>query len=140
MAEGEIDLHIGNGASVAALAVGTYLLTLPSGLVLELENCYYVPAMSRNIISVSCLDKKGFSLLIKNNCCSIKMDEIVYGVAQIYNGLYILNLDAPVYNINTKRLKTNDSNDTYLWHCRLGHINEDRISILHKDGILDSLI
>ena len=94
--------------------------------------------MSRNIISISCLDKKGFSLLIKNNCCTIKMDEIVYGVVQIYNGLYILNLDMPIYNMNTKRLKSNDSNPTYLWHCRLGHINKNRISKLHKEGILDS--
>ena len=29
------------------------------------------------------------------------------------------------------------SNQTYLWHCRLGHINEKRISKLHKDGYLD---
>ena len=60
LAKGEIDLRVGNGAKVAALAVGTYHLSLPTGLILELENCYYVPAICRNIISVSCLDKKGF--------------------------------------------------------------------------------
>ena len=71
LAKGEIDLRVGNGARVAALAVGTYYLSLPSGIILELDNCYYVPAISRNIISVSCLDKKGFSFIIKNKCCSI---------------------------------------------------------------------
>ena len=30
----EIDLRVGNGAKVAAVAVGTYFLSLPSGLVL----------------------------------------------------------------------------------------------------------
>ena len=29
--KGEVDLRVGNGANVAALAVGTYVLTLPSG-------------------------------------------------------------------------------------------------------------
>ena len=47
---------MGNGARVVALAVGVYDLTLPSGLVFQLKNCYYVPVVSRNIISLSCLD------------------------------------------------------------------------------------
>ena len=41
---------------------------------------------------------------------------------------------------NTKRLKTNDSNQTYLWHCHLGHISKKRISKLHKDGLLDPFV
>lgn len=137
LAKGEIDLRVGNGARVAALAVGTYHLSLPSGLILELENCFYVPAICRNIISISCLDKKGFSFIIKDNCCSFGLNDITYGVARLFNGLYVLDLDyTPIYNVN-KRLKANDSNQTYLWHCRLGHINENRISKLHKDGFLD---
>ena len=71
LAKGEVDLRVGNGARVAALVVGTNYLSLPSGLFLELDNCYYVPTMSRNIISISCLDVVGFSFIIKNNTCSI---------------------------------------------------------------------
>ena len=64
LAKGEVDLRVGNGARVVALAVGTYYLLLPLGLVLEFDNCYYVPATSRNIISISCLDMVGFSFII----------------------------------------------------------------------------
>ncbi|KAK2421692.1 secreted RxLR effector protein [Trifolium repens] len=138
LAKGEVDLRVGNGARVAALAVGTYNLSLPSGLIIQLKNCYYVPAISRNIISVSCLDKFGFSFMIKNNCCSIYLNNIFYANAQMYNGLYVLDLETSVYNINTKRMKPNELNPSYLWHCRLGHINERRITKLHKDGLLDS--
>ncbi len=60
----------------------------------------------RNIISVSCLDRKGFCFTIKNNCCSIYLNEIFYGSAHRSNGLYVLDLDTPVYNIDTKPLKT----------------------------------
>ena len=56
-----------NGARVAALVIGTYYLTFPSGLVLQLSNCYYVPTMSKNIIFASCLDNDGFHFIIKNN-------------------------------------------------------------------------
>ena len=34
----EVDLRVGHGARVAALTIGTYYLTLPSGLVLQLLN------------------------------------------------------------------------------------------------------
>ena len=60
------------------------------------------------------------------------------------NGLYVLDLeDKSVCNINTKRLRPNelrpnDLNPTFIWHCRLGHINEKRIEQLHKDGLLSS--
>ncbi|KAK8597308.1 hypothetical protein V6N13_001930 [Hibiscus sabdariffa] len=38
LAKGDMDLRVGNGARVVALALGTYVLSLPSGLVLNLEN------------------------------------------------------------------------------------------------------
>ena len=56
MAKGEVDLRVENGARVDALEIRDFKLTLPSGLVILLKNCYYVPTMSRNIIFVSCLD------------------------------------------------------------------------------------
>ena len=142
LAKGEVDLRVGNGARVAALVVGTYYLSLPLGLVLELDNCYYVPAMSRNIISISCLDMVGFFFIIQNNTCSICYSDIFYGDAHLSNGPYILNHDnpnaKPIHNINTKRFRSNDLKTTYLWHYRLGHINEKSISNLHQDGLLHS--
>ncbi|KAK8593781.1 hypothetical protein V6N12_045855 [Hibiscus sabdariffa] len=140
LAKGDVDLRVGNGARVAALAVGTYVLPLPSGLNLNLENCYFVPSLTKNIISVSCLDKIGFEIIIKNNSCSFFYNNLFYGSAQLINGLYILNQENMIFNINTKKLKTNDSNQTYLWHCRLGQISERRISKLHRDGLLDPFV
>ena len=75
---------MGNGARVAALAVGVYDLTFPSGLVFQLKNCYYVPAVSRNIISVSCLDVDGFHFIIKNNIFSIYNADIFFMGMLIY--------------------------------------------------------
>ena len=98
-AKGEIDLRVGNGAKVVALAVGTYNLSLPSGLVLELNDFLYMPAICRNIISVSCLDKKGFSFNIKDNSCSFSLNDLTYGITHLFNGMYVLDLDnSPICN------------------------------------------
>ncbi|KAK8560022.1 hypothetical protein V6N12_012829 [Hibiscus sabdariffa] len=125
LAKGDVDLRVGNGARVAALAVGTYVLSLPSALVLNLESCYSVPSLTKNIISVSCLDKIGFEIIIKNNCCSFYLNNLFYGSAQLINGLYILNQENEIYNINTKRAKTNDSNQTYLLALSFGPYKQE---------------
>ena len=55
LAKDEVTMRVGNGSKVDVIAVGTLPLHLPSGLVLDLNNCYLVPALSMNIISGSCL-------------------------------------------------------------------------------------
>ena len=45
----------------AAQAVSVMSLNLPSGLVLKLSNCYFVPKLCKNIISGSCLINDGYS-------------------------------------------------------------------------------
>ena len=42
----------------------------------------------------------------------------------------------PIYNIDTKRFKSNDLN----FHCRLGHVNEKLILKLHQDGLIRSFL
>ena len=86
--------------------------------------------------------KKGFEFIIRNNKCNIYHDNIFYGYAPRTSGLYVLNIEdtteKSIYNIELKTIKSNDLSTTYLWHCRLGHINEKRISKLHKNGLLNS--
>jgi hypothetical protein len=50
-AKRELDVRVSNGAKVATIAVGTYQLPLPSVLVLELNICYCIHALCKNIIS-----------------------------------------------------------------------------------------
>ena len=69
LTSGEIDLLVGNGAPVAVLAVGTFISELPSGHVLELTYCYYVPSLTRNIISVSMLTQCGYTFIFRNTGC-----------------------------------------------------------------------
>ena len=84
-------MRVGNGSKVNVIAVGTLPLHLPSGLVLDLNNCYLVPALSMNIISGSCLMRDGYSFKSENNGCSIYMSNIFYGHAPLKSGLLILN-------------------------------------------------
>ena len=61
LAKYEVMMHVGNGSKVDVIAVSMLPLHLPSGLGLDLNNCYLVPALSMNIISGSCLLRDGYS-------------------------------------------------------------------------------
>ena len=58
---------------------------------------------------------------------------------QLSSGIYVLSLPVNVLCTPNKRPKLDDVEDSYLWHCRLGHINKNRISRLVKEGILNDI-
>jgi hypothetical protein len=140
LASNEVQMRVGNGVQVAAQAVGVMPLRLPSGFVLELNNCYFVPALCKNIISGSCLLHDGYAFHSKNNDCLIYFKNIFYGFAPVKNGLFIMDPEcrSDVFNVDAKRFKKADENTTYKWHCHLGHIGKKRMQKLHGDGLLES--
>ena len=92
-------LHVGNGARVAVVAVGTYPLRLPLGLDLVLRDCYYVPTASRNLISVSCLAQEGYMISFHKDHCNIFYKNNKVANSFLINGLYQLHIDESVFNI-----------------------------------------
>ena len=111
--EGDFGLYGAGGDSIQAEAVGTYILKLPSGKILELKDCYYMPKVIRNIISVPLLLKQGYTMNVMSIGCSISFsnDIICYGVFN--NGLLTLSLDDNIFHIGNKR-KRDDINNTLL--------------------------
>ena len=78
LARDEVTMRVGNGSKVEVIAVGTLPLHLPSGLVLNLNNCYLVSALTMNIVSRSCLLRDGYSFKSENSGVSVYMDNIFY--------------------------------------------------------------
>nr|GEX20244.1 zinc finger, CCHC-type [Tanacetum cinerariifolium] len=49
---GTLSLYVGNGQRAAIEAIGSYHLSLPSELVIVLNNCHYASSITRGIVSV----------------------------------------------------------------------------------------
>ena len=64
--ESEKFLYMGNRLKVGVIAVGTYRLLLETGHRIDLLNTFYVPSISRNLVSLSKLDAIGHSLLFSS--------------------------------------------------------------------------
>jgi len=74
----------------------------------------------------------GFKFIIKSKCYSFYDNDVYYGSGRYTNGLHIPNLEMSMFNISSKMNKLDKKYPYYLWHCRLYHINETRITMLYK--------
>nr|GEW21017.1 hypothetical protein [Tanacetum cinerariifolium] len=141
---GSLYLYVGNGVRAEVEAIGSFDLVLPNGLIIVLDNCHYTPSITRGVVSVSRLVDKGFTQCFTNFELSVLMNNILYFNAITVNGIYEIDMrdsTLPIvnsmYSISNKRTKSN-LDSTYLWHCRLAHINKKRIEKLQHGGLLKS--
>ena len=144
--EGQRYLKLGNGELISVKAIGPVVLFFENNRTLCLEDCLFTPDFKRNLVSVSCLVEHGLIVQF-NSSVSIKSISSFICSGDLMNSLYFLS---PLsYDINAIEIIENEhnhlakkrkvSNETYLWHLRLGHINPNRIHGLVKSGILNSL-
>ena len=84
---------MGNREKVLVEAVETYRLILDTGFYLDLMDTFYVPSISRNLVSLSKLDIAGYSFKFGNACFSLYQRANLIGSGALYDGLYRLNLD-----------------------------------------------
>lgn len=147
--ERELMVNMGNGVKVKVEHVGVVRLPLSSGHVLELRDVAYVPSIRRNLISISVLDRCGYTFHFGNGHVSLYCNSLLVGSGTLSDGLYMVVLhsdfggsSSQVPNANvivgSKRARLNEKS-SMLWHKRLGHISKERIQRLIKDGILHDL-
>ncbi|GKD38317.1 retrotransposon protein, putative, ty1-copia subclass [Tanacetum coccineum] len=116
---GALNLYVGNGQHTAVEAIGTYHLSLPSGLVIVLNNCHFAPSITRGIISFSRLYDDGYVNRFVDNSIQVSRNNMVY------------------FSVVPRDAKSN-LDSALLWHCRLGHISKKRIEKLQHEGLLSS--
>ncbi|XP_068483315.1 uncharacterized protein [Phaseolus vulgaris] len=137
---------MGNRVKVPMEAVGTYRLILDIGFYLDLMDTFYVPSISRNLVSLSKLDVVGYYFKFGNGCFNLYKTTCLIGFGTLYDGLYKLNLD----NLYTETLMISHHNvgikhslvdecPAFLWHKRLGHISKEMMQRLVKNEILPNL-
>ena len=144
--DGERYIFVGDGKKVEVEVIGTFRLFLKSGTYLDLNETYVVPSFRRNLVSISILDKFGYTCFFGNNKFSLFQNSNLVGTGSLsyVDNLYMLDTVASYHEtlqLSTQgvKRKLTDENSSSLWHKRLGHISKRRIERLVSDGVLDSL-
>jgi hypothetical protein len=129
---GERNIRVANGVEAEVEAIEELPLELNNGFILRLNDVLYVPSLSRNLISVSCLDDDGFNCQFGNRQYLILFDKEVVGLTFRHDNLYILYMHENVNvvcndedvvckekcssstNVSSKRKRCDDATSTKL--------------------------
>ena len=62
------------------------------------------------------------------------LNDVLYTSGTLYNGIHILDMSNPILTVyDNNRNKKDNLKSSYLWYCCLSHINERRMTKLHKE-------
>ena len=137
LANRDVTMRVGSEEVVSAKAVGVARLNFRNKFIV-LNNVFFILGFRRNLISVSMLHEQLFSIYFINNEIFISRNGLYICHAKPENGLYVLRPterslnNSELFKVehpkSNKSQKVSHSDNTYLWHLRIGHINLDRIN------------
>jgi hypothetical protein len=119
-------------------ADGYEMVAFGHGLVGLLEEVYYIPTVSKNIISISRLDRQGWSVLFEEGIVSMrsKTDARFVQVGVLEDNLYVQRAELSneqIYSVN------DHVTDLDLWHKRCGHTNYRNLRSMIKGNAVTGI-
>lgn len=136
----EVEIKLADISKVVAIATGNIdFFTVVKGKRVSrtLTDVYYVPKLNQNLLSVSQLASKGFSVSFSGSKCEVLSSEgksIVEGSKR--GKLYVMELESIFENAG---IADGSEMDTVLLHRRLGHLSISGINQLMKANMIDGL-
>ncbi|MCO5559698.1 hypothetical protein L7F22_013299 [Adiantum nelumboides] len=143
-----VQVFLGDNRSLNAVGLGY----MPSGTTVKVRDVYYVPGLSRNILSVTAATLTGSSIEFFHYYCVVhfKLPSGHFETIKIQqkNRLYTIAISQQgphslIASTSTLSLNLTKATSTLLWHYRLGHINSKNLHQMRQKhlchGLPDSL-
>ena len=82
--------------------------------------------------------KLGFNFYLDGNSSNLSLGTIFYGSSYIFNGFIVMDIDYNKCNLSYSMITSlhNCENELNIWHAQLGHIGQDGMDRLVKEGLL----
>ena len=126
---------LGNDSVAQVSGRGRINLEFTSGKILVLNNVLHVPTIRRNLISSSILLSVGYRIVMDSNKVVISKNNVFIGKGYVCEGLIKLNVSPNLINNEISPIVLNTENSS-LWHERLGHVNYGTIQRMINKGLL----
>ena len=140
------DVFLGDDTKARIIGRGKVKLKLQGGRVRTLPGVLHIPALARNLISVSKLDDAGVKTVFEKDTCKMVRGALVLMRGVRIGTLYKLQGSTVVDGCNSSMVPENgvenlvvSGEKTMLWHQRLGHIGEKGLRILHGKGMVEGM-
>ncbi|XP_057664430.1 uncharacterized protein LOC130898869 [Diorhabda carinulata] len=112
---------VANREPLTVKGVGCVDIQINQNDKIQVKNILFVPGLAANLLSVSTIVKKGHNVIFYDKGCDIQnaKGEVICN-AVLKNNLYVMNISGEEVHLTSSAV---NSNDTYLWHLRMGHLN-----------------
>ncbi|KAL0376288.1 UNVERIFIED_CONTAM: Retrovirus-related Pol polyprotein from transposon TNT 1-94 [Sesamum calycinum] len=122
LSKDEMILRLGDRKAVVAEAVGSLNLVIDDHIRIELKDCYSVPSMIKNIISIPILDNNGYAFKINKNGFYLMIDDNYH----LFGTLgYALETAAKFLNMAPSKMVTQTPYE--IWHGNPTSYKESRL-------------
>ncbi|KAJ4744662.1 Gag-Pol polyprotein [Rhynchospora pubera] len=136
-------IYMGNNSSVLVHGIGTCELMFRNGHKLVLHDVLYMPDVRRSLVSVLVLVKTGLRVVFLNNCVELYKNSILLGNGFFENNFMILDTidgcSSFSYDVFSSNVSSYVNDNMLIWHARLCHVGQDRMTRLAKVGLLGPL-
>ncbi|CAL1356411.1 unnamed protein product [Linum trigynum] len=125
-----------NGVVCKVVGIGSIKVRTHDGSFCTVNDVRHVPRMTKNLISLSLLDSKGFSFKRKGGVVYVCKGsrKVLKGVKR--GTLYALQGSVLSGSAAVASSQVQQEDMTTLWHMRLGHMSERGMQVLSKSDLL----
>ncbi|KAJ4704922.1 Retrovirus-related Pol polyprotein from transposon TNT 1-94 [Melia azedarach] len=130
------NISMANSSICKAVGIGSIKIRTHDGKFCTLNNVRHVPLLTKNLISLSMLDNKGFSFQGEGRVLHVckGSNVVLKGVKR--GTLYFLQGSTLSSSVAVASSEIDKDNMTKLWHMRLGHMSARGMQILSKRDLL----
>ena len=125
---------MGNNNLCVIAGIGSIVVKMFDGVVRTLTDVTYISGLKNNLISIGTLSRQGYSYKSDNGTLKVYKGAMVVIKSVERDGLFVMqgNTDIGVVAV----VASVEINSTILRHIRLGHISEQSLHVLSKQGLL----
>ena len=127
---------MGNDATCSVIGIGTIKIKMFDRVVRVFEDVRHTPDLIDNLISLGLLDDLDYSYLSKGGVMKITKGTLLVMKGRKVNQLYRLIGNTLIGGAIVITPTESSTDDTKLWHMRLGHIGGRGVLELHRRNLL----
>ena len=140
-----VKVRFGNNGTKEALGKGEISFKIAKDKQFKIGNVYFVPGITKNLLSVGQATESGATIEFKRNYAQIKYtlpngEQIKYNCNRSDGGLYPIEYIPTQQKMEAHSAKCESNiEQTILWHHRLGHLNVQAIKTLQLNNMVSGL-